>query len=125
MIEAEEHVSLKLANGEEIVSKVELSGSRSLALLSPLKVERMVSADGQNIYFTLRSWFCQQFEDHEESVIEIENNQIIAYFTPRAEMVKQYESTLKYLLSDKEDMFEEDIDDNVITGQFPDPDKLH
>lgn len=111
----------KLASGEEIVGKVIADTANILILRSPLRVDRIFS-DG-SMFYTTRAWFMAQFEGHEERDIELKQNAIIGVMEPGAEVIKQYESTIEYLLAPEnhdEAVFEDPTDsDGGKLLQFP------
>jgi len=111
----------KLSSGEEIIGKFVNTSEGVVQLRSVLRADRI--SDGVNVYYTLKPWFVQQFEDYEEHVIGILAEHIVAQFMPGQNVIKQYHSSVEYQLSpseEPEDMSDSDGEGNEIEWpEFP------
>lgn len=126
-------VVFKLTSGDEIISKVvEIDKENiSITLKSPMKVERNITMDS-NIFYTIRAWMIQQFENtNEEPIMNLCADHIIAEFIPGPEVIDQYNKTVDYFMEGDEfsyqNLHEADSDenpDNLIKANFSAPKKL-
>lgn len=117
----------KLASGEEIISGYVLESRIDMFTLhNPLLVERITSnvidavgqVEGTQIYYTMKSWFLQQYDDNEVSDVActIHSSQIMSMIPGRASVTDQYVATLKHLqkIHIDDEKIEEDIKENVV-----------
>jgi len=106
MNKKEKIIIFKLTSGEEIVGKFVEATDIIIRVRSPLRVERLVN--GPAMYYTLRAWLIQQFEEYEEKVVAIQKDMVMAQFKPGKNVIDQYHNTLEYMLSPSENSHEED-----------------
>jgi len=104
----EQPMIYKLSSGEEIIGKYVRTCGDVIQLRSPLRIERM--AANQQVYYTLRTWLIAQFDECEERIVGVALEHVMAQFKPTPQTVKQYNSTMDYMLSPTEGY---DSDDDI------------
>jgi hypothetical protein len=114
----------KLTSNEEIMGEVAHVSGEVIQLNNPLKIDKIQSMDG-NIYFTLRSWYSQQYSDYKDKTIPIFTQHIMSKMKPTNDSIQHYIKTLDYLKTPKEDDIHNVLDEmsdsdnsNVIFHDF-------
>jgi len=94
-----ELMQIKLINNDELIGYVRPNNSDGLIIKNPLLISRIQNERGE-IFFTMKSWFLNQYEESKDVFIEIKKDKVLARNVVGDSVSSQYQSTLNYLKND-------------------------